>query len=68
MLTTGIFTTHAGMQIPGGYLADRIGPKPVLSPQVGIVCLGNLALAFATAYWQLLFWKVFIGLGTGRAS
>ena len=28
LLTTGIFLTHAGMQIPGGHLADRIGPKP----------------------------------------
>src|ERR1700686_1874328 len=29
-LTTGIFATHAGMQIPGGYLVDRLGSKRVL--------------------------------------
>ena len=67
LLTTGLFLTHAGMQIPAGYLADRIGPKPVLSAAVAIVFIGNLAITFATAYWQLLFWKVFTGLGTGAA-
>jgi nitrate/nitrite transporter NarK len=67
LLTTGIFLTHAGMQIPGGYLADRLGPKPVLSVALAIVCLGNLAIGFATGYGQLLFWKIFVGLGTGAS-
>jgi MFS family permease len=25
LLTTGVFLTHGAMQIPGGYLADRLG-------------------------------------------
>ena len=29
------------------------------------MCIGNIAIAFASAYWQLLFWKIFVGLGTG---
>src|SRR5450759_2709179 len=29
-LTTGIFATHAGMQMPGGHLVDRLGAKRVL--------------------------------------
>jgi NNP family nitrate/nitrite transporter-like MFS transporter len=53
------------MQVPGGYLADRLGPKPVLSIALAVVCLGNIALGLATGYWQLLFWKIFVGLGTG---
>ena len=65
LLTTGIFLTHAGMQIPAGHLADRIGPKPVLAAAAAIICVGDVAIGFATAYWQLLFWKIFIGLGTG---
>jgi nitrate/nitrite transporter NarK len=64
-LTTGIFLTHAGMQIPGGHLADRVGPRLVVSVAAVIACVGNIALGFANAYWQLLFWKAFIGLGTG---
>jgi nitrate/nitrite transporter NarK len=65
LLTTGIFLSHAGMQIPGGYLADKLGPKTVLPVAMAVVCAGNIALGFATGYWQLLFWKIFVGLGTG---
>jgi MFS family permease len=64
-LTTGIFLTHAGMQIPCGYLADRLGARRVIMIALAQVCIGNFAIAFASAYWQLLFWKVFVGLGTG---
>ena len=65
LLTTGIFLTHAAMQIPGGHLADRLGPRPIVTVALAVVCAGNFAIAFSTAYWQLLLWKVFVGLGTG---
>jgi nitrate/nitrite transporter NarK len=65
LLTTGIFLTHAGMQIPGGHLADRFGATRVLMAALALVCVGNFAIGFASAYWQLLFWKIFVGLGTG---
>jgi MFS family permease len=64
-LTTGIFATHAGMQIPGGHLVDRLGSKRVLLFALAWVALGNLGLAFAGAYWQLLACKIFTGMGTG---
>lgn len=64
-LTTGIFATHAGMQIPGGHLVDRLGSKRVLFYALLWVALGNLGLAFAGAYWQLLVCKIFTGIGTG---
>jgi MFS family permease len=65
LLTTGIFATHAAMQIPGGHLVDRLGAKRVLLCALAWVALGNLGLAFAGAYWQLLVCKIFTGLGTG---
>jgi len=65
LLTTGIFLTHGAMQIPGGFLADRIGPKPVIAAAAILICLTNVAISFAASYQQLLFWKVFTGLGTG---
>jgi nitrate/nitrite transporter NarK len=65
LLTTGIFLTHAAMQVPGGHLADRWGPKPVVTAALAVVCVGNVAIAYSTAYWQLLFWKIFVGFGTG---
>ncbi len=64
-LTTGIFATHAAMQIPGGHIVDRLGAKRVLVFALAWVALGNLGLAFAGAYWQLLACKIFTGLGTG---
>jgi nitrate/nitrite transporter NarK len=65
LLTTGIFLTHGGVQIPGGYVVDKIGPKRVLPIALAIVCAGNIALALAGGYSQLLFWKFFVGIGTG---
>ena len=64
-LTTGIFATHATMQIPGGHLVDRLGAKRVLLCALVWVALGNLGMAFAGAYWQLLLCKIFTGIGTG---
>ncbi len=65
LLTTGIFATHAGMQIPGGHLVDRLGSKRVLLFALAWVALGNIGMAFAGAYWQLLVCKIFTGMGTG---
>lgn len=65
LLTTGIFFTHAAMQLPGGHLVDRLGAPRVLTFALAWVAAGNFAIAFAGSYWQLLAWKVFAGLGTG---
>ena len=46
-------------------LGDRLGAKRVLFCALAWVTLGNLALAFAGAYWQLLACKIFTGIGTG---
>lgn len=64
-LTTGIFATHAATQVPGGHIVDRFGAKRVLLVALGIVAIGNLGMASAEAYWQLLFFKIFAGIGTG---
>jgi nitrate/nitrite transporter NarK len=65
LLTTGIFLTHAAMQVPGGHLADRFGGRRVLACALAIVCLSNVGIAYATSYAGLLFWKIFAGFGTG---
>ncbi|HEY4325830.1 MAG TPA: MFS transporter [Mucilaginibacter sp.] len=66
-LTTGIFTTHALMQIPAGHWADKFGGKKILIIALAIVCIGNIGIAFATSYDQLLLWKIFVGFGTGAS-
>jgi len=65
LLTTGIFLTHALMQIPGGRLADRVGPSRVIVVALAWISLANFSIAFAGAYWQLLLWKTIAGVGTG---
>ena len=65
LLTTGIFFTHALMQVPGGQLVDRLGAARVLTFALAWVAVGNFAIAFSGSYWQLLAWKIFVGLGTG---
>lgn len=65
LLTTGIFLTHFLMQIPGGRLADRLGPTRVMTMALAWIAVGNLAIAMSESWWHLLFWKVFTGLGTG---
>jgi NNP family nitrate/nitrite transporter-like MFS transporter len=64
-LTTGIFATHALMQIPGGHLADTYGGKKVLAVALLIVVVGNFGISLSGSYTQLLFWKTFVGFGTG---
>ena len=66
-LTTAIFLTHAAMQIPGGYLADKYGPKKILTIALLVVCLGNIGIAFSNSYYQLLIWKFLVGFGTGTS-
>jgi nitrate/nitrite transporter NarK len=65
LLTTAIFFTHAIMQVPGGRLGDRFGAGRVVAASLAWIAAANFAMAFAGAYWQLLFWKAFAGIGTG---
>ena len=54
LLTTGIFLSHAALQVPGGHLADRLGPRRFVITAMAVVAVGNFAIAFCAAYWQLL--------------
>lgn len=64
-LTTGLFLSHGLMQVPGGHLADRFGARRMAAWSLALVCAGNLGIALAGSYGQLLFWKIFAGVGTG---
>ena len=67
LLTSGIFLTHALMQVPGGHLADRFGGKRVVLIALALVAVGNAGLALSTSYAQLLAWKIIVGFGTGTS-
>lgn len=65
LLTTGIFLTHALMQVPGGRLADRFGAERVVTIALCWIAVANCAISFAGDYRQLLFWKTLTGIATG---
>lgn len=51
------------MQIPAGFLTDRIGAKPVLIGGLALMAGATALMAFAPNYWVLLGLTVFIACG-----
>jgi MFS family permease len=50
-------------------LMNRFGIRRVVACALGLVALGSGLTVFMTASWQLvLFWGVFVGLGTGSMA
>jgi len=65
LLTTALFLTHFGSQVPGGILIDRFGPRPVGFAALSVIAVGNaIALAFASFPLAVVA-RLIIGLGTG---
>src|SRR5258708_37118176 len=52
-LTTGIFLTHAGMQIPGGYIVDLFGSRRILLIALLWLATGNFLMAAVRACWPV---------------
>jgi MFS family permease len=65
LLTTSLFVTHFGAQIPGGAVVDRFGARTVAAGALAAIAGGN-AIALAAASFPLaLVARLLIGLGTG---
>ncbi len=65
--TTAVFLTHGILQMPGGALSDKFGPKKVGTIGLVIIAGGNLLTGTATTYEQILTYKFITGIGTGAA-
>jgi MFS family permease len=65
LFTTGLFVTHAALQIPAGRLSDRLGPRVV--GLAGLVVTG--AASAAAIAWRepgyAIAMRVLAGVGTG---
>jgi MFS family permease len=48
-----------------GWLADRLGRKPVLSLTILTYSLGTFCCGFSGSLWFLLFFRIITGLGVG---
>ncbi|MCC8437981.1 MFS transporter [Brevibacillus sp. M2.1A] len=65
LLGTGNLVGMAIGAIAGGYLADRIGRKPVFLLTLILFGLASFASAFATGFATMLLFRFLMGLGLG---
>jgi putative MFS transporter len=65
LLGTGNLVGMAIGAIVGGYLADRIGRKPVFLMTLLLFGAASFASAFATGFFTMLLFRFLMGLGLG---
>ncbi|MFF2529925.1 MFS transporter [Brevibacillus sp. DP1.3A] len=65
LLGTGNLVGMAIGAIVGGYLADRVGRKPVFLLTLVLFGLASFASAFATGFATMLLFRFLMGLGLG---
>lgn len=65
LIMSMFFLAYSLMQIPGGWLADRIGAKRVLLLSLGIICVFSYAFGFVSSLMLFLAIRFGAGLGHG---
>lgn len=65
LMSTVFFITYALMQIPTGYLADRIGRVRVVVAGYVVFGIGTILSGFAPGFMIFLLMRAFTGLGEG---
>ena len=64
LLAGGYFLGFASMQIPLGYLLDKLGPKKIVSSFLLIAFIGTVSFALAQSFSGLLASRILIGVGS----
>ena len=64
LLAGGYFLGFASMQIPLGYLLDRLGPKKIVSSFLLIAFIGTVSFALAQSFSGLIASRILIGIGS----
>jgi ACS family D-galactonate transporter-like MFS transporter len=65
ILLSSFFWTYALMQIPGGWLADRYGARPIIAGATILWGVFQALAAFATGWMGLLLARLGLGLAEG---
>lgn len=68
MLASLYFYAYAGMQIPGGMMLDRLGPRRLLSGAVLCVAIGAMMFGSAHLFMVAAIGRLLIGLGSAFAA
>lgn len=63
-LGSATILSHTMLQLPGGYVADRIGVKRALNLGLGLAVFGTVASALAPSIGLLLACRFVVGVGT----
>lgn len=67
LFTTGLFVTHAALQVPMGRLCDRLGSRLVGGSGLAIVALASLAAVGWKEAWFAIGMRFFAGIGTAAS-
>ena len=67
LFTTGLFLTHAAMQVPMGRLSDRLGARVVGGSGLVVVALASAAALTWRDAWFAIAMRVVAGFGTAAA-
>jgi MFS family permease len=65
LMSTVFFITYALMQIPTGYLADRVGRVRVVVAGYAVFGIGTILSGFAPGFMIFLLMRAFTGIGEG---
>ncbi|MDO9090126.1 MAG: MFS transporter [Burkholderiaceae bacterium] len=59
------FTVSCAVQAMAGFVADRVGPRPVMLGGMALVGVAVVGFALATSYWAMAGLIVLAGIGNG---
>jgi predicted MFS family arabinose efflux permease len=65
LLTTALFVTHFGAQLPGGRAIDRIGARRAGLASIVVILCGNAVALLSTSFGLALVARLLTGIGTG---
>ena len=67
LFTTALFLTHMALQVPGGRITDRVGPRSAGAGALGCIVAGNALALAAPAPGLAVAGRLLTGVGTAVA-